>query len=117
MSLSKNQNVELYIDSFTSEGSGVGRYENMAVFVSGAAAGDKVTAHIIKVKKTYAVASVEKVLRPAKSRIKPACPYFPSCGGCMYQTMLYEEQLKMKEEQIKKLFDDAVDYEYTFEPI
>ena len=38
MSLSKNQNVELYIDSFTSEGSGVGRYENMAVFVSGAAA-------------------------------------------------------------------------------
>lgn len=47
MSLSKNQNVELYIDSFTSEGSGVGRYENMAVFVSGAAAGDKVTAHII----------------------------------------------------------------------
>ena len=47
MSLSKNQNVELYIDSFTSEGSGVGRYENMAVFVSGAAAGDKVTAHTI----------------------------------------------------------------------
>ena len=35
--------------------------------------------------------------------------FFPSCGGCMYQTMLYEEQLKMKEEQIKKLFDDAVD--------
>ena len=71
MSLSKNQNVELYIDSFTSEGSGVGRYENMAVFVSGAAAGDKVTAHIIKVKKTYAVARVEKVLKPAKSRIMP----------------------------------------------
>ena len=43
----------------------------------------------------------------------PLCSIFPSCGGCMYQTMLYEEQLKMKEEQIKKLFDDAVDYEYT----
>ena len=40
----------------------------------------------------------------------PLCSIFPSCGGCMYQTMLYEEQLKMKEEQIKKLFDDAVDY-------
>ena len=47
----------------------------------------------------------------------PLCSIFPSCGGCMYQTMLYEEQLKMKEEQIKKLFDDAVDYEYTFETI
>ena len=33
----------------------------------------------------------------------PLCSIFPSCGGCMYQTMLYEEQLKMKEEQIKKL--------------
>ena len=41
----------------------------------------------------------------------PLCSIFPSCGGCMYQTMLYQEQLKMKEEQIKKLFDDAVDYE------
>ena len=39
----------------------------------------------------------------------PLCSIFPSCGGCMYQTMLYEEQLKMKEEQIKKLFDDAVE--------
>ena len=48
MSLSKNQNVELYIDSFTSEGSGVGRYENMAVFVSGAAAGAPAPPHIIK---------------------------------------------------------------------
>lgn len=94
MSLSKNQNVELYIDSFTSEGSGVGRYENMAVFVSGAAAGDKVTAHIIKAKKTYAVARVEKVLRPAKSRIMPACPYFPSCGAAAALFSTYRTKKK-----------------------
>lgn len=104
MSLSKNQNVELYIDSFTSEGSGVGRYENMAVFVSGAAAGDKVTAHIIKAKKTYAVARVEKVLRPAKSRIMPACPYFPSCGGCAFQHISYEKEKEHKKKRVEDAF-------------
>ena len=104
MSLSKNQNVELYIDSFTSEGSGVGRYENMAVFVSGAAAGDKVTAHIIKAKKTYAVARVEKVLKPAKSRIMPACPYFPSCGGCAFQHISYEKEKEHKKKRVEDAF-------------
>ena len=38
----------------------------------------------------------------------PVCSIFPSCGGCMYQTMSYEDQLAMKAGQVKKLLDDAI---------
>ena len=50
MSLVKNQEIELQIESFSSEGSGVGHYDKMAVFVSGAVVGDKALVHIIKAK-------------------------------------------------------------------
>ena len=39
---------------------------------------------------------------------EPVCSIFPACGGCMYQTMPYEEQLKMKAAQVKELLDDAL---------
>lgn len=47
----------------------------------------------------------------------PVCSIFPECGGCMYQTMSYEEQLKMKEKQVRDLLDQAVETDYVFEPI
>ena len=43
---------------------------------------------------------------------EPVCKIFPACGGCMYQTMSYEEQLKMKETQVKGLLQEAVGSEY-----
>ena len=44
---------------------------------------------------------------PLETR-EPVCSIFPACGGCMYQTMPYEEQLKMKADQVKELLDDAL---------
>ena len=44
---------------------------------------------------------------PLETR-NPMCSIFPACGGCMYQTMPYEEQLKMKADQVKELLDDAL---------
>ena len=39
---------------------------------------------------------------------EPVCSIFPACGGCMYQTMSYEEQVKMKEGQIHRIMDPVV---------
>ena len=47
----------------------------------------------------------------------PACSIFPACGGCMYQTMPYEEQLKMKENQIRELLDPVIVGDYEFQGI
>ena len=68
--LSKNDNIELNIDALTSEGSGVGRYNGLAVFVNDTVPGDKIIAHIIKRSKNYAVGKIEKILSPSPSRIE-----------------------------------------------
>ena len=92
--------------------------EEKYVTVKNGIPGQKVRFMINKFKRGNGEGRLLEVLEKSElEKRDPLCSIFPSCGGCMYQTMLYEEQLKMKEEQIKKLFDDAVDYEYTFEPI
>ena len=47
----------------------------------------------------------------------PACEHFGVCGGCIFQTMDYNEQLKMKASQVKKLLDDVIRTDYEFEGI
>ena len=53
---------------------------------------------------------------PLETR-EPVCSIFPACGGCMYQTMPYEEQVKMKEGQIRRIMDPVVKGEYVFEGV
>ena len=102
--MNKNQEIELYIEGFTSEGSGVGHFDGMAVFVSGAAAGDKALVHIIKVKNTYAIGKAVKILKPSKSRITPDCDVFPSCGGCAFRHISYSAELEMKKKRVESAF-------------
>ncbi len=99
--LKKNDEIKLYIDAFSSEGSGIGRFEGMAVFVSGAAAGDTVLTHIIKVKPNYAVGKLVKVLNASKDRIVPDCELTASCGGCAFRHISYEAEKRMKLEKVE----------------
>lgn len=102
--LRKNMETELDIEAFTSEGSGVGHIDGMAVFVSGAAAGDRVLAHIIKVKKSYAIAKAVKILVPSEDRIASDCPISDSCGGCAFRHISYSAEVRMKREKIENAF-------------
>lgn len=96
MELSKNDKIELNIDALTSEGSGVGRHNGLAVFVRDTVPGDRLIAHIIKRSKNYAVGIVDKILCPSPARIESDCPYSKKCGGCSFRTMTYDEELKYK---------------------
>ena len=80
--------------------------------------GQKVRFIVNKFKKGKAEGRLLEVLEksPLETR-KPVCSIFPECGGCMYQTMSYEEQLKMKSAQIKEILDAAATSEYEFEEI
>ena len=71
--------------------------------------GQKVRFAVNKFRKGQAEGRLLEVLEtsPLETR-KPVCSIFPACGGCMYQTMSYEEQLKMKADQIKEILDEAV---------
>ena len=69
--IKKNDEIKLKIDALTNLGSGIGRYKEMAVFVDGTAVGDEIIAHIIKVKKNYAVGKIKKIVKASKDRINP----------------------------------------------
>lgn len=99
--LKKNDEIELEITALTSQGSGVGRFGGLAVFVEGAAAGDRLLAHIIKVKSSYAVGIIKKIIRPSEQRIPADCPVCGKCGGCSYRHITYEAELQMKKQSVQ----------------
>lgn len=96
----KNQDVILKIDNMSAEGSGVGRYENMAVFVPLTAVGDTVKVKIVKLKKTYAYGKLLEIIEPSNSRTEPDCPVFKTCGGCVYRHINYAGQCRIKEQKV-----------------
>ncbi len=97
----KNDIIELTCSGYGSDGMGVGRYEGMAVFVSGAIAGERSQVRILKVLKNLAFGKVERVLEPSDERIEPDCPYFPACGGCDLRHMSYAEELRFKKQKVE----------------
>lgn len=100
MILKKNDDIRLEITAFTSLGSGIGRFEQMAVFVDGTAPGDVITAHIIKAKKNYAIGKVQKFHKKAKCRIESDCAVDARCGGCAYRHITYEKELEIKKQTV-----------------
>lgn len=99
--LNKNQEIELDILNIGSDGEGIGKTEDgMTVFVADALPGDRVLAHITKVKKTYAYAFAAKILVPSSFRVESKCPVAKKCGGCTLLHYDYKEQLKLKREKV-----------------
>lgn len=104
MPIEKNSEIELDIESLSSEGSGVGHYGGLAVFVAGGVPGDRLLVHIIKVKKNYAVGKIVRCVRPSVSRIPSDCPVFPRCGGCAFRSMTYETETAEKKQRVEDAF-------------
>lgn len=105
MKLQKNDNIELTIDGMTAEGSGVGHYEGLAVFVSNSAVGDKIDCHIIKSKKNYAIGKINNVISSSKDRCESDCPVSNMCGGCSFRHITYQSELKIKYQRVKDAFN------------
>ena len=92
--------------------------EEQYVTVKNGIPGQKIRFMINKFKRGNAEGRLLEVLEksPLETR-EPVCSIFPACGGCMYQTMPYEEQVKMKEGQIRRIMDPVVKDEYLFEGV
>ncbi|AFA48665.1 23S rRNA (uracil(1939)-C(5))-methyltransferase RlmD [Acetobacterium woodii] len=85
----------------THSGEGVGRLNNMIVFVDGGIPGDVVEIEIINVKKTYAQGKLLSIIESSPERVNPDCPYFNECGGCQILHMSYQGQLRAKSKMVK----------------
>ena len=98
--MQKNDEIILNITDITNEGSGVGKYDGMAIFTPLTAVGDTVKVKILKVKKSYAFGKLLEIITPSPDRITPDCPVFNQCGGCAFRHISYEAELKLKENKV-----------------
>lgn len=98
--IKKNDEIILNICDYTADGSGVGRYEGMAIFVPLTAVGDKARVLILKVKKTYAFGKLIELLEKSENRQENTCSVFSRCGGCVYRHISYESEKQLKENKV-----------------
>ena len=97
----KNDLLTVTIEDLGHDGEGIGKVDGFPLFVKDAVIGDVVSVKIMKSKKTYAYAHLEKVLTPSPFRVTPVCPVHRQCGGCQLQTLSYEKQLEFKQNKIR----------------
>jgi tRNA/tmRNA/rRNA uracil-C5-methylase (TrmA/RlmC/RlmD family) len=105
MPLQTGDKLSLTIEDIAFGGEGVGRMEDFVVFVPFVLVGETVEAEITEVKKNFARSKLLRVEKSSPQRVEPQCVYFGKCGGCQYQHMAYDEQLRMKRKQIADLFE------------
>jgi tRNA/tmRNA/rRNA uracil-C5-methylase (TrmA/RlmC/RlmD family) len=96
--------VTLSIQDIAFGGEGVGRVDDFVVFVPFVAVGESVEAEITETKKNFARAKLLRVVTASPERVEPACRHFAACGGCQYQHLAYETQLRIKQKQVADLF-------------
>lgn len=98
----KNDILELEIEAFGNDGEGVAHVDGYTFFIKDTVPGDRISAKVIKVGKSFGFARCEEIIVPSKDRIEPVCKDSRRCGGCSLWHLSYDAELKFKE---KKVFD------------
>ncbi len=103
--LKRGDEFQLEITDAAFEGKAIARHEGLVVFVENAVPGDLVVARLLKIKKSFVEAKVVHIERPSPLRVEPRCKYFGMCGGCTWQHVDYQAQLRFKQEQVVDSFE------------
>lgn len=91
---------QIAITDVAAEGKALARVDEMVVFVPYAVPGDVVDIQIRKKRRNYAEGEVVRFHHYSDQRIAPFCQHFGTCGGCKWQSLPYEEQLRYKHQQV-----------------
>lgn len=105
INLKKNDVVNIVIEDMGNEGEGIGRCMGFTLFVKDAAIGDEIEALVLKVKKNYGYAKIQRIIKPSPYRVEPICPVASKCGGCQLQHLSYEKQLEFKHNKVKSCLE------------
>lgn len=116
--MKKGQIYEGVVEDILFPDKGQIRLEDRRVSVKNGLPGQKVRFQVTKVRKGKAEGRILEVLKHAALECEPACGHFADCGGCTWQNLPYEEQLRLKEQQVKAILDQAAgDSAWEFEGI
>ena len=97
----KNKFYTVEITGITSEGSGVCRIDDMAVFVPETAVGDIVEIKVVKILNHYAFGILNKIIVPSSDREIRECGVYKKCGGCVFRHINYEAECHAKNDIVK----------------
>ncbi len=109
--------IELTITGISHQGYGIGRIENLVVFVPGAMLGETVLAEVMEYKKKMVTAKLIDVLEPSVQRIAPSCQQSAKCGGCELQHCDYAYQLQAKRQIVQDAMTRLGRVDVTVEPV
>ncbi|MFQ5615454.1 MAG: class I SAM-dependent RNA methyltransferase [Anaerolineales bacterium] len=97
------ETITLTLTSLAHSGDALGRLpDGRACFVPFGMPGEVVRVRVVDEKKRFARAALLEILAPADERIEPRCTHFTECGGCHFQHIPYEAQLKVKTTQLRE---------------
>ena len=91
---------EVTITDIAAEGKAIAKIDDLVVFVAYAVPGDVVDLQIIKKKRNYMEGRVVKVHKYSDKRCEPMCEHYGVCGGCKWQILPYDEQIRYKQQQV-----------------
>ncbi len=92
------QNIQV-ID-IAEEGKGVGKSDDLVIFIDKAVPGDIVDVELIRRKKKFFEARIQNLVKPSEHRTEPFCQHFGVCGGCKWQHLNYDAQLLFKQKSV-----------------
>lgn len=94
--------IDLTIEKLIYGGEGLAHHDGSTIFVPFVLPSERVTVEPVERKKKFVRARLRQVLEPSPQRVPAPCPHFGACGGCNYQHVPYEVQLKYKEEILRE---------------
>lgn len=89
------------ITDVAAEGNSIARVDDMVIFIPFGAPGDIADVKIDRKKRSYAEGHIEHLTQPSPIRVEPKCEHFTMCGGCRWQHLPYEFQLRCKQKQVE----------------
>ncbi len=92
--------TEVKITDVAAEGKSLARVDDFVVFIPFGAPGDVADVKIDRKKRSYAEGHIVRMLQPSAIRVEPLCEHFTVCGGCKWQHIPYDLQLKCKQQQV-----------------
>lgn len=92
------QNIQV-ID-IAEEGKGVGKSDDLVIFIDKAVPGDIVDVELLKRKKKFYEGKIQNLVKPSEHRTEPFCEHFGVCGGCKWQHLTYDAQLQFKQKSV-----------------
>lgn len=90
----------IHVIDIAEEGKGVGKTDDLVIFIDKAVPGDIVDVELMKKKRNYYEARIKTLVKPSDLRTQPFCQHFGTCGGCKWQHMTYDAQLQFKQKSV-----------------